>query len=93
MIYSHGGDVVKFCGDALMCIFNEDREKGAEQHNAKHLNHNKADMLLGTENTPPSKSCMLSMQCALRLMEKLRFFVAAEGVVLDLKIMLGNVRL
>jgi hypothetical protein len=38
----------------------------------------------------PSKSCQLAMQCALQQMAELRGFVAAEGVVLDLKIMLGK---
>jgi len=41
-------------------------------------------------NQMPSRQCQLAMQCALQQMAKLRGFVAAEGVVLDLKIMLGK---
>jgi class 3 adenylate cyclase len=98
LIYSHGGDVVKFCGDALMCVFSStpDENETEETYNARHkkVAKDKAAKMLGqTMNAMPSRQCQLAMQCALQQMEKLRGFVAAEGVVLDLKIMLGKVRL
>lgn len=97
MIYSHGGDVVKFCGDALMCTFSEEPVTDADHDVHSHRvndkqQHSKAERLMGiSDDTAESRTCSLAMQCALKLMEKLRFFVAAEGVVLDLKIMLGKV--
>ena len=52
MIYSHGGDVIKFCGDALMCIFEplEASEENDAHAHAHHHNPNdgrKAAALLG----------------------------------------------
>lgn len=52
MIYSHGGDVIKFCGDALMCIFEpqEASEENDAHTHTHHHNHNdgrKAAALLG----------------------------------------------
>ncbi|GMI04278.1 hypothetical protein TrVE_jg1521 [Triparma verrucosa] len=94
LIYEHGGDVVKFCGDALMCVFqpveqNNDEHGHFTQHG--HAHRDKAAALLGqTQNAQPCRSCQLAMQCALLQMEKLSGFVAADGVVLDLKIMLGK---
>ncbi|GMH55946.1 hypothetical protein TrLO_g15810 [Triparma laevis f. longispina] len=95
LIYEHGGDVVKFCGDALMCVF-EVKEQSNDEHghfanHGGHAHRDKAAALLGqTQNAQPCRMCQLAMQCALLQMEKLRGFVAADGVVLDLKIMLGK---
>jgi len=114
MIYSHGGDVIKFCGDALMCTFSPDLKQTSLNKTKTMRNMNeKAQQILGTQNhqTSASKSCQLAMTCAIQMMEKvcidrkprpphlnkltlrsaqLRGFEAAQGVILDLKIMLGK---
>ena len=64
-IYSWGGDVLKFCGDALLCIF----ETGS--------------------NDTPLNVCTNAMMAGLELKEKLMGYKAAEGVILDLKLMLS----
>jgi len=90
MIYSHGGDVIKFCGDALMCTFSADKKQTTGTTFVKNINE-KAQHVLGTmPYNQQSKSCQLALECALCQMEKLRGFEAAEGVILDLKIMLGK---
>ena len=65
-IYRFNGDVIKFCGDAILCVFEPDR------------------------TTTPTQAALAATRCALELKAKLRFFKAAEGVVLDLKQMLAH---
>jgi len=66
VIYKYNGDVIKFCGDAILCVFEPDRA------------------------TTPKAAAEAATRCALELKAKLRFFQAAEGVVLDLKQMLSH---
>ena len=65
-IYRWNGDVIKFCGDAILCVFLPDRVQTA------------------------MAAAAAAAQCAVELKAKLRGFQAAEGVVLDLKLMLGH---
>ena len=65
-IYSFHGDVIKFCGDAILCVFEQDRVTNARD------------------------TAMNAVRCAVELKSKLRFFKAAENVVLDLKLMLAH---
>jgi len=58
--------VIKFCGDAILCVFEPDR------------------------TTSPAQAALAAARCALELKAKLRFFQAAEGVILDLKQMLSH---
>ena len=65
-VYRFNGDVIKFCGDAILCVFEPDR------------------------NGTPAQAALAAARCALELKAKLRFFQAAEGVILDLKQMLSH---
>ncbi|GMI22387.1 hypothetical protein TeGR_g659 [Tetraparma gracilis] len=65
-IYRFNGDVIKFCGDAILCVFEPDR------------------------NSTPADSALAAVLCAMELKAKLRNFKAAEGVMLDLKLMIGH---
>jgi hypothetical protein len=58
--------VIKFCGDAILCVFEPDR------------------------NSTPADSALAAVLCAMELKAKLRNFKAAEGVMLDLKLMIGH---
>ncbi|GMI57406.1 hypothetical protein TeGR_g9956 [Tetraparma gracilis] len=67
-IYKAGGDVIKFCGDALLCVFESSTASG---------------------NSPRNPSIAACAAC-IEMQHQLRNFKAADGVVLDLKLMLGQ---
>jgi len=79
LIHAHGGDVVKFAGDALLAVW-KDEGQGMKDEDTGAGN--------SSVNLQPSTLLRVA-QCALEVQAKLHNYPAAEGVRLSLRVGIG----
>lgn len=82
VVYAHGGDIIKFAGDAMLVMWRSPRKKtkGITEKNIK---------LLGTTSVPVHTLVLRAASCALAIMKSLNNFSPAKGYTLNLHIGIG----
>ena len=100
IINSHGGDVINFCGDALMVVFPSEAEAiSLDDDTVDEITSNDDHSILRARSPSPVEAARIksdavirtrqAMQCALGVMGKLSPYKISDSVTLDLKIMVG----
>ena len=97
LINDNGGDVIKFCGDALLTVFPSDGEliplgEGDGEGDNEGVVVSRPALSASDDSkrhTEAIARVRLTMQCALEAMAALSPYVISETLTLDLKIMVG----
>jgi class 3 adenylate cyclase/tetratricopeptide (TPR) repeat protein len=100
LITTHGGEIVKFAGDALLALWpasSEFRVPSAEasgssepQVPGSELEMKSFDSALSTQHSALSEATQRAAQCGLAVQARLQDYVTAEGVRLSLRIGIGT---
>ena len=97
IIDNNGGDVISFCGDALLTVFPSEGElvspgEGDDDDDSDNVISRRLKLSASEESKRHVEAfarVRLTVQCALEAMAALSPYVISESVTLDLKIMVG----